>query len=128
MDTEHIELRGGKREGAGRPKKLKTQVKDWITAHPQAIATLKDKLYQMGISGDREAAMYMIDRFEGKPKAVVGLPEEEGKALAVLAFVELAKLQDAHRKSLTDGNIIEGEVINATEQGKGPREETEGKG
>ena len=48
MTTEHIELRGGKREGAGRPKKLQTQVKDWIKEHPYAVAALMEVLYEKG--------------------------------------------------------------------------------
>ena len=101
MNTEIVELRGGKREGAGRPKKLKTQVKDWIAAHPLAVAELMQVLFEKGIEGDRECAMYVIDRIKGKPKATLGIDEEDRELLTAATVLEFRKMVD--RKQLTEG-------------------------
>jgi len=52
----------------GRPPKPKKQAKDWIEAHPYAYAQLLQVLYNKGMDGDRESAMYVCDRIKGKPK------------------------------------------------------------
>ena len=103
MSTETIELRGGKREGAGRPKKLKTQVRDFIKEYPQAVEELMLTLYDKGISGDREAAMYIIDRIKGKPKATVGIAEEDKELLTVATVLAFRKMMDEDRKQLEEG-------------------------
>ena len=61
----------GNKLGKGQPKKLKTQIKDFIKAYPNAVATLMQILYEKGIEGDKDAATYVIDRIEGKPKISV---------------------------------------------------------
>lgn len=61
----------GHKLSTGRPKKIKTQVKDWIEAHPYAVAELMQVLYEEGIKGDREAATYIIDRVKGRPKQAI---------------------------------------------------------
>lgn len=113
MNIETIELRGGKREGAGRPSKLRTQVKDFIKEYPQAVEALMVMLYERGIKGDVEAAKYVIDRIKGKPKSTIGIDEGDGRALAALAFIELIRLQDQE--------LIEGDIdaiqITGTEDG-----------
>jgi len=55
--------------GKGRPKKLRRQVKDWIKEHPYAFSEMMDKLYDKGLDGDMESAIYVADRIKGKPKA-----------------------------------------------------------
>ena len=94
--TEFIERRGGKREGAGRPPKLKTQVKDFIKEYPQAVEELMVTLYELGIKGDIEAAKYVIDRIKGKPKATLGIAEEDRDLLKAATVVEFFKLMDRH--------------------------------
>ena len=61
----------GHKLSKGRPKSKKTQVKDWIQAHPYAVAELMQVLYEQGIEGDREAATYIIDRVKGRPKQAI---------------------------------------------------------
>ena len=115
MDTERIELRGGKREGAGRPKKLKTQVKDFIKEHPYAVETLMKTLYDMGVDGDRDAAQYIIDRIKGKPKISLGFAEED-KELAEATVLLYYRLLD-ERKLLGEGHDIKQEEDERAQEG-----------
>lgn len=106
-----MKFQKGNKFGKGRPPKLKTQVKDFIKEHPYAVETLMTTLYEKGIQGDREAAMYIIDRIKGKPKVTMGMDEEDRNLLQAHTVVEFFKMIDEHnRLALTEGN-------NATEQG-----------
>ena len=107
MNTERIELRGGKREGAGRPTKLRTQVKDFIKEYPQAVEALMKMLYERGIKGDVEAAKYVIDRIKGKPKATLGIAGEDKELLTAATVLAFRGMMN---KQLEEG-YIEGEVI-----------------
>ena len=78
----------------GRPKKLQTQVKDFIKEHPYAVETLMKVLYEMGIEGDREAAIYIIDRIKGKPKATLGIAGEDKALLTAATVLAFRKLMD----------------------------------
>ena len=93
----------GREKTGGRGPSIKTQLKRFEEKHPEAYDELMEVLFKSGKDGHSLDAQYVIDRIKGKPKAVVGLAEEEGKALAALAFVELCKLQDAQRKQLQEG-------------------------
>ena len=96
--------------GRGQPKKLKTQVKDFIKEHPYAVETLMKTLYDMGIKGDREAAVYIIDRIKGKPKVTVGIDEEDRELLTAATVLEFRRLMDT--KLLEEGSspdIVDGE-------------------
>ena len=86
----------GNKLGKGRPKKIKAQVKDWIEAHPYAVAELMQVLYEQGIEGDREAATYIIDRVKGRPKQAIDqtvkgqiLITPDMRALAAKEMLEL---------------------------------------
>ena len=94
--------------GKGRPPKLKTQVKDFIKEHPYAVETLMTVLYERGIKGDREAAIYIIDRIKGKPKATLGIAEEDKELLTVATVIEFRRMID--RKQIEEG-YIEGQVV-----------------
>ena len=102
--------------GPGAPKKLKTQVKDRIKEHPYAVAALMQVLYDKGIDGDRECAMYVIDRIKGKPTSKIGLDEDTGKQVALAAYIELCKLQDKKQiGGYIDGEVIEGGAVEVTD-------------
>ena len=107
--TEFIERRGGKREGAGRPTKLKTQVKDFIKEYPTAVEELMVTLYELGIKGDIEAAKYVIDRIKGKPKSNIGIAEEDKDMVGAALYLEFCKRQD--QKQLQGGEIVEGQIV-----------------
>lgn len=55
----------------GRPPGKATQYKRWLEQNEHKIAELLNKLYEMGTNGDREAAIYVINRFAGTPKQTV---------------------------------------------------------
>lgn len=101
--VKQVGFQPGNKLGKGRPPKLKTQVKDFIKEHPYAVETLMTTLYEKGISGDREAAMYIIDRIKGKPKATIGIDEEDRDLLKAATVVEFFKLMDSHTKLLEEG-------------------------
>jgi len=105
MDSEvkQVGFQPGNKLGRGRPPKLKTQVKDFIKEHPYAIETLMKTLYDMGIKGDREACMYLIDRVKGKPKAILGIDEEDRDLLKAATVVEFFKLMDKGRENAIQG-------------------------
>lgn len=111
----------GNTYGKGRPKKTKKQAKDWIKAHPYAVATLLDVLYQKGLDGDREAAMYVVDRIKGKPRQQTDIDVSGGNQLGAGLVVELFKIlterqrqiecrtlqiggYDVQRQSITEGS------------------------
>ena len=86
----------GNKLGKGRPKKIKAQVKDWIEAHPYAVAELMQVLYEQGIDGDAEAAKYIIDRVKGRPKQAIDqtvrgqiLITPDMRALAARELIEI---------------------------------------
>ena len=113
-------MRGGKREGAGRKLGIKTQARRWEEENPNAYAELMDTLYlrAQGRSeikcphckkmfkdpwlGDSEAAKYVIDRIKGKPKATLGIAEEDRELLTVATVIEFRKMMD--RKQLEEGS------------------------
>lgn len=95
----------GNKFGKGRPKKLKTVVKDWVQAHPMAVAELFQVLYDKGIKGDRESAMYVVDQIRGKATVKFGIDEEDRELLKAATVVEFFKLMDARdRKQLGEGS------------------------
>ena len=117
-------MRGGKREGAGRKPGIKTQARRWEEEHPNAYAELMDTLYARAqgrssiecpychesfrdpVIGDSESARYIIDRIKGKPKATVGIAEEDKDLLTAATVLEFWKMMDAHeRKQLTENNL-----------------------
>ena len=121
-----IERRGGVREGAGRPKKLHTQVKDFVKEYPQAVEELMVTLYELGIKGDIEAAKYVIDRIKGKPKATLGIAEEDKELLKASTVVEFYKLMDRHALGSTREPLqIESNSMGGTDAVQGQREAEE---
>ena len=90
--------------GPGRPPKLKTQVKDFIKKYPYAVETLMETLYEMGLSKDREAAMYIIDRIKGKPKSTTDV-NIDATILTPQTVSEFYRMLEEHeRRQLTDGS------------------------
>ena len=103
----------GNTYGKGPPKKLKTQVKDFIKEYPQAVEQLMLTLYEQGINGDTEAAKYVIDRIKGKPKTNIGIAEDDKGLLAASVYLRLCELQDKASKPLQKASkcdIIDVEV------------------
>jgi len=105
VNKKDTKFQPGWKGGPGRPPKLKTQVKNFIKEHPYAVETLMTVLYEAGIKGDRESAIYVIDRIKGKPKAITGYDEDDRELLKAQTVVEFMKL----RKQIT-GGVIEGEL------------------
>jgi len=105
----------GHKLSKGRPKKVKTQVKDWVKAHPYAVSELMQVLYDEGIGGDTESAIYIIDRIKGKRKQEVELTG--GEQLGTGLVVELFKILTEKKKELDNPDIrlIEGGAVNTTE-------------
>ena len=112
--TKDTKFQSGWKGGPGRPKKLKTQVKDFVKKYPQAVEELMLVIYEMGIEGDLEACKYFIDRVKGKPKAILGIDEDDKELLAASTMIEFFKLQDAHRKG--SQKLLEEGSQDATEQ------------
>ncbi len=102
----------GNKLGKGRPKKVRVQVKDWIEAHPYAVAELMQVLYEEGIKGDREAATYIIDRVKGRPKQAID-QTIKGQILITpdmraLAAREMIEARANETKLLEEGDAIQG--------------------
>jgi len=95
----------GHKFGKGRPKSKKHQVDDWVKAHPYAVAELMQALYDKGIQGDRESAMYVIDRIKGKPKQQTEIDLQGGEELGAATIAMLmGKLHQAQQQ-LNDGSM-----------------------
>ncbi|KKL94512.1 hypothetical protein LCGC14_1863990 [marine sediment metagenome] len=107
----------GHKLSKGRPPKIKKQVKDWIQAHPYAVAELMQVLYEQGIDGDREAATYIIDRVKGRPKQAIDqtikgqiLITPDMRALAVREMLEV---------KADEAKLLEGEyAVQEQDQGR----------
>ncbi|KKN09085.1 hypothetical protein LCGC14_1049960 [marine sediment metagenome] len=93
---------GNKIGAKGRPKKIKSQVKDWIQEHPYAVAELMQALYEAGIEGDTESAKYVIDRIKGKPTAHTDITSD-GEALGVGVVTRINELMAVRRRELGIG-------------------------
>lgn len=111
----------------GRPLGIKKQVRNWLAENPNRFAEVMDLIEQHGkgrrviicpkckteildpISGKLEALTYEADRIKGKPKATVGIDEEDRDLLKAATVVEFYKLMDSHdRKELVEGRQEEG--------------------
>ncbi len=69
-----------------------------------AVAELFQVLYEKGIKGDRESAMYVVDQIRGKATVKFGIDEEDRDLLKASIVVEFYKLMDTHdRKALQEG-------------------------
>lgn len=53
---------------SGRKPTRVTEYKQWFDMNPGKIVELLEMLYEMGKNGDREAAIYVINRIAGTPK------------------------------------------------------------
>jgi len=98
----------------GRPKKIKTQVKDFIKEHPYAVETLMKTLYDMGIEGDREAAVYIIDRIKGRPSQSID-QRITGQVTITPDMRKLAVMYDEidakeEQKLLKEEDAIQGQI------------------
>lgn len=61
---------GVKGKSGRKPKRI-TEIKRWVEANQSRIFELLDVLTERGLKGDREAAVYVIDRVLGKPKVEI---------------------------------------------------------
>jgi len=90
---------------SGRRKKLTTQYDEWIKDNPVKVATLLDILYQKGLNGDKDAAIYVIDRILGRPKQAVDI-KARGQILITadmraMAAREMLEIREEETKLLT---------------------------
>ena len=93
----------GNKFGKGRPKSKRRQVADWVKEHPYAVAELYQTLYEKGIKGDRESAMYIIDRIKGKPMQQTKVELEGGEMLGAGVVIELLKIVREEQMKLLSG-------------------------
>ena len=76
---------------SGPRKKRETQYDDWIRANPGKIVSLLEVLCDKGLDGDREAAIYVIDRVLGRPRQEI---DQRVKVLQLsVSGDDLARLQ-----------------------------------
>ena len=123
INTEETDFKwGGKREGAGRNKTTKTQVKDFIKEYPQAVEALMTMLYERGIKGDVEAAKYVIDRIKGKPTAILGVARVDSELVNIESVLEFRKQID-EQKLLGEGRDAVQRQGDTEESGSGSSQE-----
>ena len=89
----------------GRPPKIKTQIKRFIEQYPGAVEELMIRLYQMGLKGDREACIYMVDRFEGKPRAATDINISGLETLGTATVREIFRIARGEVLELKEGEI-----------------------
>ena len=97
----------------GRPKKKITIIKDFVKAHPYAVEELMNTLYEAGVKGDRESAMYIIDRLKGKPRAATDINISGLETLGTATVREIFKIA---RGEVLENKLLEEGSQDATEQ------------
>jgi len=100
--------KGNKLGIKGRTPSIKTQLKRFEERHPEAYDELMEVLFSSGMDGHSLDAQYVIDRLKGKPKATLGIAEEDKGLLTVQTVLAFRKMMDEDRKQLKEG-YIEGE-------------------
>ena len=111
--------KGNKLGIKGRTPSKKTQLKRFEERHPEAYDQLMEVLFQSGKDGHSLDAQYVIDRIRGKPKATVGVAEEDKALLTAQTVIEFMKLR---RENAIQGQIEEtgsSTVINVKEEEEG---------
>ena len=96
---------------SGRKKVISTIVSEAIDAVRQDLPLLFVKLKERALDGDREAAIYLIDRVLGKPKVQAEIESKGDINVSLL----VALLELVHRES--PKLIIEGEYDVLQRQG-----------
>lgn len=86
---------GGSRVGSGRRKSPKRLVNECIKNTHQHLPALFESLTNQALEGDREAAIYLIDRILGKPKqqTEIDVNTREDALYAVAVFRALSEEQ-----------------------------------
>lgn len=134
-ETKEIAFKwGGKREGAGRKAGIKTQARRWEEENPNAYAELMDILMSVSRGTetrkcphckgeivipkpvDIEGIKYIIDRIKGRPKATIGIAEDDKELLKASTYIEFCKLMKPNLleegKDGQEGtDTIEGEAL-----------------
>ena len=64
-------LKAGK--GTGRKPGVKTQAIEFEKTYPNAVYDLLTTLYNKGLDGDKDSAIYVIDRLRGRPSSSTDL-------------------------------------------------------
>jgi len=100
---------------SGRKKNISTLVRIAIDSVSQDLPLLFDSLTLRAKEGDREAAIYLIDRVLGKPKQSTELDIKDKERIGVGFLVELTALIAASRRDSSQGYMLE-EGNYATEQ------------
>ncbi len=91
---------GGARVGAGRKKKLSTQIEESMKLLDAQLPGLISKLNELAEHGDREALIYLIDRRMGKPRQQTELDIKGGQEIGAGTMVELFRLMSQKRAEL----------------------------
>ena len=91
---------------SGRRKKPSTLVNEALDAVRQDLPELFKSLRTMAVeSGDREAAIYLIDRILGRPKQQTELDLSGGQELGAGLLVQLFKILTERQKELESGAV-----------------------
>ncbi len=94
----------GREKTGGRIASIKTQLKRFEEAHPEAYDALMEMLYEKGLEGSSIDAQYVIDRLKGKPKATLGIAEEDRELLTAATVIEFRKMVDKGSHLLGEGS------------------------
>lgn len=70
MKNTNPNFHGQKGKSGRKPLRI-TEYKQWFDANPHKIVELLEVLYEMGVKGDRDAAIYVINRIAGTPKQTI---------------------------------------------------------
>ena len=94
----------GHKLGTGRPKKLSTMIKDFQEEHPKAYDELMNILMDMAKNGDKDSAIYIIDRLKGRPHISI-----DSRLTGTIEVNHKAILERANEieQSFIEGNYIE---------------------
>ena len=91
---------GGKKGRSGRKKSITTIVREAMDKNASHLPALFDKLLELALAGDREAAIYLLDRSLGKPKQDTMLDISGGEELSAGLVTQLFAMLAAKRREL----------------------------
>lgn len=99
----HPYVGGGKKGRSGRKKSPDTIVKEAIESLRSDLPDILERLRLKALDGDREAAIYLIDRAIGKPKQQTELTGGEHLGAEAMRYLIMMAAQN-RSKQLTGGN------------------------
>ena len=97
----------GKKGRSGRKRNPRNALRYFNELYDLNSYELAEKTIQKALDGDREMLIYCHDRRLGKPKATIGVDEDDKSLLSAHVTLEMFKLLAQKRRELQDTKLLE---------------------